>query len=149
MATLSDPSGQFEATVFDDMVAEQVQNAAKAGLCALLGVELDRRPGEETPRVTIKSIASFEGLAKRTRLQLEVEVDDEAALGQLASETAEAHGGTGQLLLKTRLAIGEASLVLGRDFTVDAELAARLERIPGVTAVRLAVAEAPRLALVS
>jgi DNA polymerase-3 subunit alpha len=149
MATLSDSSGQFEATVFDDMVAEQVANAAKAGQCALLGVELDRRPGEETPRVTIKSLSSFEGLAKRTRLQIEVEVDDEAALRLLAAETAEAHGGTGQLLLKTKLAIGEAQLVLGRDFNVDAELAARLERIPGVTAVRLAVAEAPRLALVS
>uniref|UniRef100_UPI0037832AF2 hypothetical protein n=1 Tax=Allosphingosinicella sp. TaxID=2823234 RepID=UPI0037832AF2 len=85
----------------------------------------------------------------RTRLQIEDEVDDEAALCLLAAETAEAHGGTGQLLLKTKLAIGEASLVLGRDFVVDAELAARLERIPGVTAVRLAVAEAPRLALVS
>jgi len=149
MATLSDSSGQFEATVFDDMVAEQVANAARAGQCALLGVELDRRPGEETPRVTIKSLSSFEGLAKRTRLQIEVEVDDEAALRLLAAETAAAHGGTGQLLLKTTLATGEAQLVLGRDFIVDAELAARLERIPGVTAVRLAVAEAPRLALVS
>ncbi len=122
MATLSDSSGQFEATVFDDQVAEQVANAARAGLCALLGVELDRRPGEETPRVTIRSLQGFEGLARRTRLQIEVEVADEA---------------------------GEASLVLARDLLADAELAARLERIPGVCAVRLAVAEAPRLALVS
>jgi len=149
MATLSDSSGQFEATVFDDQVAEQVANAAKAGQCALLGVELDRRPGEETPRVTIKSLSGFESLAKRTRLQIEVEVDDQTALGLLAAETAAAHGGTGQLLLRARLPIGEAQLVLGRDFTVDAELAARIERIPGIAAVRLAVAEAPRLALVS
>jgi len=149
MATLSDSSGQFEATIFDDHIAEQVGAFAKAGTCALLSVELDRRPGEETPRVTIRSLQSFESLSKRTRLQIEVEVDDEAALRLLAAETAEAHGGTGQLLLKTKLAIGDAQLVLGRDFIVDAELAARLERIPGVTAVRLAVAEAPRLALVS
>jgi len=39
--------------------------------------------------------------------------------------------------------------VLGRDFRLDAELAARLERIDGVTAVRLGVAPQPRLALVS
>ena len=149
MATLSDSSGQFEATVFDDQVAEQVAAAAKGGQCALIGVELDRRPGEETPRVTIRSLQGFEGLARRTRLQIEVEVEEEAALGLLAAETAAAHGGTGQLLLRARLAIGEAQLVLGRDFLVDAELAARLERIPGVAAVRLAVAEAPRLALVS
>ena len=44
---------------------------------------------------------------------------------------------------------GEADVVLGRDFLVDAELAARVERIPGVAAVRLSVAEPPRLALVS
>ncbi len=149
MATLSDSSGQFEATVFDDAVAEQVQNAAKAGQCALLGVELDRRPGEETPRVTIRSLSGFEALARRTRLQIEVEVEDEAALRLLAAETAEAHGGTGQLLMRARLPIGEASLVLARDLLADAELAARIERIPGVAAVHLAVAEAPRLALVS
>jgi DNA polymerase-3 subunit alpha len=40
-------------------------------------------------------------------------------------------------------------LVLGRDFRLDAELAARLERIEGVVAVRLSVAPQPRLALVS
>jgi DNA polymerase-3 subunit alpha len=149
MATVSDSSGQFEATVFDDQVSEQVANAAKAGDCALLGVELDRRPGEETPRVTIRSLQGFENLAKRTRLQIEVVVEDQSALRLLAEEVAGAHGGTGQLLLKAKLAMGEAQLVLGRDFAVDAELAARLERIPGVAAVRLAVAEAPRLALVS
>ncbi len=149
IATFSDSSGQFEATVFDDQVAEQVAAAAKGGQCALIGVELDRRPGEETPRVTIRSLQGFEGLARRTRLQIEVEVEDEAALRLLAAETADAHGGTGQLLLKARLAIGEADLVLARDLLADAELAARIERIPGIAAVRLAVAEAPRLALVS
>jgi DNA polymerase-3 subunit alpha len=149
MATLSDSSGQFEATVFDDQVAEQVANAAKAGQCALLGVELDRRPGEETPRVTIKSLSGFDNLARRTRLQIEVEVEDEAALRLLAEETAQAHGGTGQLLMKASLTIGEASLVLCRDLLADAELAARIERIPGIAAVRLGVADPPRLALVS
>jgi hypothetical protein len=59
MATLSDASGQFVATVFDDGRA-QVEEAAKAGGCGLLNVELDRRPGEEAPRVTIKRIQSFE-----------------------------------------------------------------------------------------
>ncbi|HST35892.1 MAG TPA: DNA polymerase III subunit alpha [Allosphingosinicella sp.] len=148
MATLSDPSGQFEATIFDDMVAEQVQAAVKAGACALLTVELDRRPGEETPRVTIKSLQSFEGLAKRSRLQLEVEADDASALPMLAAIVAGERGGNGLLRLKARFDGGEADLILGRDVNVDAELAARIERIEGVAAVSLSVAEAPRLALV-
>jgi DNA polymerase-3 subunit alpha len=149
MATLSDSSGQFEATVFDDAVAAQIEEAAKAGGCGLLGVELDRRPGEEAPRVTIKSIQSFEALARRTRLQLEVEVDGPGALPLLAAAVAPNRGGNGQLRLRARTKFGGADLVLGRDFILDAELAARIERVPGVTDVRLAVADPPRLALVS
>ncbi len=149
MATLSDASGQFEATIFDDAVAAQVAEAAKAGQCALLNVELDRRPGDEMPRVTIRSLQSLESLSKRSRLQLELEVEDEAALPRLAAALAADRGGNGQLRLLARFIGGEAEIVLGRDYVVDAELAARLERIEGVTAVRLSVVEAPRLALVS
>ncbi|MGQ0589848.1 MAG: DNA polymerase III subunit alpha [Sphingosinicella sp.] len=148
IATFSDSSGQFEATVFDDGAAEQVVAAAKAGTCALLNVEIDRRPGEETPRVTIRSLQSLDGLSRRTRLQLEVEIEDPAALPRLAQEVAGDHGGNGQLRLKARFAGGEAELVLGRDFVVDAELAARLERVEGITRASLSVVEAPRLALV-
>jgi DNA polymerase III subunit alpha len=149
IATLSDPSGQFEATVFDDAVAEQVAAFAKGGQCALLGVELDRRPGEETPRLAIRSLQSFEGLSRRTRLQLEVAVDDPTAIRALAALVAGERGGNGQIALRAAWNGGEADVVLGRDFRVDAELAARIERIGGILGVRLAVAEAPRLALVS
>jgi DNA polymerase-3 subunit alpha len=149
MATLSDSSGQFVATVFDDPVAAQVEEAAKAGGCGLLNVELDRRPGEEAPRVTIKSIQSFENLSRRTRLQIEVEVDGPDALPLLAAALVDHRGGNGQLRLRAKVEGGEADLILGRDFILDAEIAARIERLPGVSSVRLAVAEAPRLALVS
>jgi DNA polymerase-3 subunit alpha len=149
MATVSDASGQFIATVFDDAVAAQVEEAAKAGGCGLFSVELDRRPGEETPRVTIRSIQSFESLSKRTRLQIEVEIEGPEVLPRLAAAVAESRGGNGQLRLKTMHEAGEAQLVLGRDFALDAELAARIERLEGIVSVRLAVAEAPRLALVS
>jgi DNA polymerase-3 subunit alpha len=149
MATMSDSSGQFVATVFDDDAAAQVEAAAKSGACALLNVELDRRPGEEAPRVTIRSLQLFDSLSKRSRLQLEVEVDEAAAIARLAEAVAEDRGGQGELRLRVRIEGGEAELVLGRDFRLDAELAARLERIDGVVAVRLSVAPQPRLALVS
>jgi DNA polymerase-3 subunit alpha len=149
MATLSDASGQFVATVFDDPVAAQLEAAAKEGMCGLLNVELDRRPGEDAPRVTIKSIQSFEGLALRTRLQLEVEVDGPAALQRLAEAVADARGGNGVLKLAAQYEGGRADLVLGRDFLLDAELAARIERVEGVTRVHLSTANAPRLALAS
>jgi DNA polymerase-3 subunit alpha len=149
MATLSDASGQFIATVFDDDVAERVEEAAKSGACALLTVELDRRPGDESPRVTIKQLQPFEGLSKRARLQLQVEVEDEAALKRLADALASERGGVGELRLRARFAEVTAEVVLGRDFLLDADLAASIERLPGITSVRLSAAAAPRLALVS
>ncbi|HKT15846.1 MAG TPA: DUF655 domain-containing protein, partial [Allosphingosinicella sp.] len=148
-ATMSDSSGQFVATVFDDRTALQVEEAAKDSACMLLNVELDRRPGEEEPRVTVRSLQSFESLSKRSRLQLEIEVDDMAALPRIAAALAADRGGNGQLKLRVPTARGCAELMLGRDFVLDAETAARIERIEGVASVRLSVAEAPRLALVS
>jgi DNA polymerase-3 subunit alpha len=149
MATLSDASGQFIATVFDDDVAEKLEEAAKAGACALLTVELDRRPGDETPRVTIKQLQLFESLSKRARLQIEVEVEDCATLRRLAEALAAERGGIGDLRLRARFDGGEAEVLLGRDFKLDADLAARIERIPGILSVNLSAAPAPRLALVS
>jgi DNA polymerase-3 subunit alpha len=148
MATLSDASGQFIATVFDDLTASQVEEAAKAGGCALLNVELDRRPGEEAPRVTIKSLQLFENLSKRSRLQLEVEIEEAEALPRLAAALAGDRGGNGLIRLRTRHERGTAEVILGRDFLLDAEMAARLERIDGVLSIRLSVAE-PRLAYAS
>jgi hypothetical protein len=42
-----------------------------------------------------------------------------------------------------------ARVRLGRSFALDAELAARMEALPGVVCVTLSAAEMPRLALVS
>jgi DNA polymerase-3 subunit alpha len=149
IACLSDSSGQYEATVFDDAIAAQIEEAAKAGGCGLLNVELDRRPGEEAPRVTIKSIQSFENLARRTRCRSRSRWTGRTRCRCWPRRLRPHRGGNGQLRLRALTASGEADLVLGRDFVLDAELAARIERLPGVTAVRLAVAEPPRLALVS
>src|SRR3546814_11143586 len=64
MATLSDATGQFIATCFDDAVAADLEAAAKTGGCGLLTVELDRRAGEETPRAR-KSVGEGKSLSGR------------------------------------------------------------------------------------
>ena len=149
MGTVSDSSGQFQVTVFDDMVAAQVEEAAKAGGCGLLNVELDRRPGEETPRVTIKSIQPFESLSQRTRLSMEVEVTGPEALALLAETLDKYRDGSGRLSLRVPMHKGAATVLLGRDYRLDAEIAANVERLPGIAAVHLSAAEPPRLALVA
>ncbi len=149
MATLSDSSGQFTATAFDDEATAALEAAAKAGQCGLLSVELDRRAGDETPRVTIKRFQPLADLAKRTRLQITIRVADADSAKRIAGELAGARGSNGVLRFAVPIASGgEAMIIAGRDFALDAELAARIERITGEGSVDLSVQEPPKLALV-
>ena len=148
MATLSDASGQFIATCFDDDVSEDLEAAAKLGECALLSVELDRREGDETPRVTVRRVQPFASLAGNAKLRLDIETRDPAAIERIAAIVGAVRGGKGEMRLKALLPEGgEAHLLLGRDFLLDAELAARIERVPGVV-VRLGAVK-PDLKLVA
>ena len=150
MSTCSDSTGQFIATCFDDMASADLEGAAKAGACALLRVELDWRPGEETPRVTVRSLQSFESM-QSIRLKVDVETSEAAVIPRLAALMADERGGRGEMWLKAVLPDGAcASLLLGRDFNLDAELVARIERLPGVTArISTAGNAPPRLTLVA
>ena len=149
LATLSDSSGQFQASCFDDEACAAVEAAAKAQTCGLLSVELDKRPGDELPRVAIKRFQPLETLAKRTRLQMEIRLSSPSLVPAIAKELRGAHGGGGMVRLFLPLASGgEAVVIAGRDFALDAELQARIERITGEASVDLSVQEPPKLALV-
>ncbi|MEO7409799.1 MAG: DNA polymerase III subunit alpha, partial [Sphingomicrobium sp.] len=149
MATISDASGQYVATVFDAGPSADLEAAAKAGTCGLMTVELDRRPGDDVPRVTVKHFQPIDSLAKKTRLQLELIIADSAALAAVVPQLAAARGGNGLIRATLMISGGrEATLVLGRDFNLDADLAATLERLLGEGAVILSAQEGPRLALV-
>ena len=92
---------------------------------------------------------SSSDLAKRTRLQMTVRVADGATAELVAREFAGARGSNGLLRFIVPMASGgEAVVTAGRDFALDAELAARIERISGEGSVELSVQEPPKLALV-
>ncbi|MGZ2411265.1 DNA polymerase III subunit alpha [Sphingomonas sp. F9_3S_D5_B_2] len=149
MATLSDPSGQFIATAFDDDVCAALEAAARSQSCGLLTVELDRRAGDETPRVTIKHIQALSDLAKRTRLQMAVRLTGPGLVDEVTQLLSACRGGNGVVRFHVPLAAGgEAIVVAGRDFALDGELAQSIMRITGEDAVELSAQEPPRLALV-
>jgi DNA polymerase-3 subunit alpha len=152
MAVCSDASGQFMASCFDDDIAPYIEEAAKAGGCGLLSVELDRKDGEETPRVTIRSIRPFEGMTMmNTRLRLVVVMEQADAAPALAALLAgtRGHGGRAELTIDAALpGGGRQAIQCGRDFSVDAELVALIEKVPGIAAARLGAIDPPRLALV-
>ena len=148
MATLSDSSGQFVATAFDDDATAALEAAAKNGDCGLLSVELDRRAGDEMPRVTIKRFQPLSELGKRTRLQMTVHASDLSMIERAVAQLADARGGNGKVTFIVPIANGGgAAVVAGRDFALDGELAARIELITGEGSVDLSTQE-PKLALV-
>ena len=145
--TMSDPSGQFDATAFDEDACTMLEAAGKSGECGLLTVELDKRAGDEVPRVAVRRFQPFSGLATRTRLQLSVRVDDRAQVRLIAKEIA--IGGSGTIRVHLPLqAGGQVTILLGRNFQLDGEIAARLARIVGESRVELSAQVPPQLALV-
>jgi DNA polymerase-3 subunit alpha len=135
--------------VFEDDACAALENAAKAGACGLLTVELDKRAGDDAPRVAIRRFQPLESLARSTRLRMEITLRDASDAGRLAPELDLARGGNGTVRFRIALAGGgEAIVLVGRDFRLDAELAARIDRITGEGSVSLSAQEPPRLALV-
>jgi len=148
VASLSDRSGQFEATVFDEEPSAALEAAARTVGCGLLTVELDRRTGDDAPRVTVKRFQPLAELAQRTRLQMIVHAPDRTSIERAVHELAGARGGNGKVEFVVPLESGgTAKVIAGRDFSLDGELAARIERITGEASVELSTQE-PKLALV-
>src|SRR5258705_6306684 len=92
VAGLWDRSGQFEAPVFDEEPSAALEAAAKSGGCGPLTVELDRRSGDDAPRVTIQRFQPLQALAPTTRLQLTIRAGAAAAGDGTAPELADLRG---------------------------------------------------------
>jgi DNA polymerase III subunit alpha len=146
MATISDKSAQTVATCFEESAAKDLEDCARAGGCAVLTVELDKRAGEDTPRVSIRRVQSFEALADTARLVLDITLDDGRSLSTIAAMVGEQRGGRGEILLRSPIPGGEAELILGRDFRLDGELAQKIEKLPGVRWATLKSAASAQLA---
>ncbi len=146
---LSDSSGQFSASCFEDGLAEILVQAAKEQQCLLLNAEMDMKAGEETPRFSIKNAQPLAGLAGAARLKMEMEVAKPEAMQQLARMFAPLQGGKSELVIRTPIGGGDyAQIILGSRFQIDAELKGQVETIDGITNVQLAPLSKTHLSLV-
>ena len=138
LAELSDTSGQFSARCFEEAVCPQLGEWAKDGTCLLLNVELDQRPGDEAPGITIKNAKPLEGLVASTRFKMCLEIEAVDAFYQLQHLIAPLQGGRGEVVAKTRAANGQAvPILLGNKFRLDVELVEKVKAIQGVSHVVL------------
>ena len=132
-ATFSDSSGQFQASCFDEDACKAIEEMAREGDCALLIVELDRLPGEETPRVTIRGVEPFRELATTSRMELVVDADDPKAVMALAQLLSHARGGRSEVFLRAPVGEGRAArLFLGDDYMIGADQVDAIALTPGL-----------------
>jgi DNA polymerase-3 subunit alpha len=149
-ATFSDSSGQFQASCFDEEGCKLLARLFEDGQCALLTVELDRQPGEETPRVTVRGVQSFEQMAGNARMRMVISVDAPEAIAQLELILSDRRGGRSRIEIAALLPDGaRAHVLLGDDFQLDEELGERIESVRGVSGVALGPLGPPDLRMVA
>ncbi|MBB3032731.1 DNA polymerase III subunit alpha [Alteriqipengyuania lutimaris] len=145
-ADFSDTSGQFSAACFEESLVPQFTKWAEESACVLLDVELDSPSPDEPPRVTIRGARPLAQVAGGQRMLLTLDVETEAALGELALALQPGPPGHGEV--QVALDIGTADhpvLRLGHDYKVDGKLADTLGRIEGLSNIVLVPKTGPKL----
>jgi DNA polymerase-3 subunit alpha len=147
LADLSDSSGQFSGSCFEEEQCKILAELADQGRCALLNVELDQQSEDENPRVAIRRVQPLDGLEKTTRTRMELEVLDIVGLHELTNLVAPLVGGQSELVAMMAGPDGDpVKVCLGRSFRLDAETVEMLARVDGIAGVRLGPARPMRVA---
>ena len=139
--TLSDRSGQFQSSCFDEQAGKILEALAADGGCALLNVELDLLEGEETPRVTVRGAQSLADIAASAALQLDCRVELAAAPGEMLRYLERREDARGRVIVSTTdpLTGEDIRIELGRGFALGPDTVSRLQMVAGVTDVALSL----------
>lgn len=143
--TLSDRSGQFQSSCFDEAAGKVLEALANEGGCALLSVELDLLEGEETPRVTVRGAQPLAEIAATASLQLFCRVEAPEAIAEMARLLERRDDARGRVIVATRdpLTDEDLRIELGRGFALNPDTVARLDMVTGVADAALSLV-APR-----
>jgi DNA polymerase-3 subunit alpha len=147
--SLSDRSGQFVTSCFDEELQEKLEAIVSDVPALLIGMELQWKEGEDVPRLTLRSAQPLADLARRTRGRLVVQIAHPAEVDVLLAALGPAPAkGRGELVAEVATEAGPARLVLGRNYLIDADLEAAVARALGLERVVQEVLDPPQLALV-
>jgi len=139
--TLSDRSGQFQSSCFDEIASRTLEELAADGGCAILSVELDLLEGEETPRVTVRGAQSLVDIAATAALQLTCRVELPDAIPEIARLLEKRDDARGKVIIATRDPLTDEDLhvELGRGFALGPDTVSRLEMVAGVSEAALSL----------
>ncbi len=149
LVTLSDRSGQYVASCFEEETQTRLEGLAAEAPAILVQAELMWRDGEDVPRVTMRGATPLAEMARRVRSRLVVRLDSHDGVAALMPVIAEARGkGRCELVVEVPTQVGTARLRLAGDLLIDTEAMARLGKLFRPEAITLLPLDPPRLALV-
>lgn len=139
--TLSDRSGQFQSSCFDEQASKILEALAADGGCAILSVELDLLEGEETPRVTVRGAQPLAEMAATAALELTCRVALPDAIAEMARllERRDDARGCVFVLTEDPDTGDDLRINLGRGFALGPDVVSRFEMVAGVSEVALSL----------
>jgi len=135
IVTLSDPSGQYEAVLFSEGLA-QYRDYLEPGRAVLLSVAGELQ-GDDV-RARIQTVERLDDAAIKMQTTLRIHVRDEAALGAISRRLAQKGEGEVVLVLALEDERTEVEFRLPGRYLVSPQLAGALKTIPGVVDVQAA-----------
>ncbi len=127
---LSDPSGQYEAILFQEGL-NQYRDLLEKGAAVLLSLQANVE-GEDV-RARIVSVEPLDAAASRVQKGLRIFLRDENPLRHIAQRLAARGDGEVALILLT--GAGEVEVKLPGKYMVSPQIAGALKAIPGIVAV--------------
>jgi DNA polymerase-3 subunit alpha len=132
IVTLSDPSGQYEAILFQEGL-NQYRDLLEKGAAVL--VTLQANADGEDVRARIVTVEALDQAANRVQRGLRIFLRDEAPLASIAQRLAGRGEGEVSLVLMLAEGQGEVEVKLPGKFQVTPQIAGALKAVPGIVAV--------------
>ncbi len=132
IVTLSDPSGQYEAIMFQEAL-NQYRDMLEKGAAVLVTLQANLE-GDDV-RARIVAVDALETAASRIQKGLRIFVRDETPLPSISQRLAVRGEGEVSLVLMLEKDRSEVEVKLPGKFQVSAQVAGALKAIPGIVAV--------------
>ncbi len=129
---VSDPSGQYEAVVFEETLA-QFRELLEPGQSVVLQANADLRP--EGVSVRVNHVESLEEQAKQASQNLRIFMRDESPLEPVAKMLGGRGKGRVSLVLVQGDGAREVELELKERYAVSPQIASAIKSVPGVVQV--------------
>lgn len=134
IVTLSDPSGQYEAILFQEGL-NQYRDLLEKGACVLVTLQASL-DGEEV-RARIVAVEKLDEAAARIQKGLRITLNDGAALPQLKQKLSGRPEGEVFLVLRLEAPEREVEMRLPGRYSINPQTSAAVKALPGVAEVEL------------